>query len=500
METYFRSLENPSGGHQQDNVPGSVTAQHEAPSIAQGSNNLEVNAGTGAEQQVIVSDTLQQQAHGSDSLEVNNLPPPAEGNVNLEAIPSTGAGNGLHHNGSSGDNSISEQGTSLEQPKERISLEHINSSRETEVTRSEVIQPPKIACAYDAWINVLMDFEETRFPSAVREMSIADALYKLEASKDILTIKLVAFNGSPLQYVEFIDQFKIHIHDKPHLTDDTRMVQLRMHVTGDAEHMISGLGSQGIMYATALKTLKEHFGQTSVIARAFIRKITERKKIQPNERKSLCEFSLDIINCLATLRQNNYFADVNANDNLRKIVKCLLDHLIKKWKNVATDIRDKGEILRLEHISSFVRKRVKAEFDSDFGDVHKSDPPRNSGFQKEDKRNGIHSNTKTPRKPKCYICQAEHRVQEYPTMADSSPEEGIQLAMNHHLCFSCLVRGHPTRDCKSKNKCGKNGCIRIHHPLLHTDPPTNNRVASVLHKGSILAVVRVQFQAVNGKV
>ena len=62
------------------------------------------------------------------------------------------------------------------------------------------------------------------------------------------------------------------------LKDDTRMVQLRMHVTGDAEHTISGLGLRGVMYATALKTLKENFGQPSVIARAFIRKITERKK------------------------------------------------------------------------------------------------------------------------------------------------------------------------------------------------------------------------------
>ena len=65
-------------------------------------------------------------------------------------------------------------------------------------------------------------------------MSIADALYKLEASKDIPTIKLVPFSGSPLQYVKFVE-FRIHIHDKPHLKDDTRMVQLRMHVTGDAE-------------------------------------------------------------------------------------------------------------------------------------------------------------------------------------------------------------------------------------------------------------------------
>jgi len=96
------------------------------------------------------------------------------------------------------------------------------------------------------------------------------------------------------------------------------MVQLRIHVTGDAEHTISGLGSQGVMYTTALKTLKENFGQASVIARAFNRKITERK-IQPDDRQALPEFSLDMINCLTMLCQINYFANVNANDNLQKM-------------------------------------------------------------------------------------------------------------------------------------------------------------------------------------
>jgi len=111
----------------------------------------------------------------------------------------------------------------------------VTPSRETRAD----MKSRNVARSFDAWIDNLVEFEETRSPSAVREMSIADALYKLEASKDIPIIKLVAFNGSPLHYVEFIEQFKIHIHDKPHLTDDTRMVQLRMHVTGDAARTIS---------------------------------------------------------------------------------------------------------------------------------------------------------------------------------------------------------------------------------------------------------------------
>jgi hypothetical protein len=55
-------------------------------------------------------------------------------------------------------------------------------------------------------------------------MSIAEALYKLEARKDIPSIKLIEHD--PLTYVEFMERFKLHIHNKPHLSDDIRMVQL----------------------------------------------------------------------------------------------------------------------------------------------------------------------------------------------------------------------------------------------------------------------------------
>ena len=246
--------------------------------IAQGSDSSEPNASHGAgenlqnsvsgQQIVIVPGIVQQApstAQGSSNLEEHDPPPPLDGHINLEASSSPEV-----------NNAFSEE-TSLQQPKTESGSENISSFRQPSVPQSGVIQSPKIASPVDAWISDLVEFEETQLSSSIREMSIADALYKLEASKDIPTIKLVPFNGSPQQYVEFVEQFRIHIHDMPHLKDDTRMVWLRMHVTGDAERTISGLGSQGIMYATALKTLKENFGQLSVIARAFIRKITEEK-------------------------------------------------------------------------------------------------------------------------------------------------------------------------------------------------------------------------------
>ena len=94
-----------------------------------------------------------------------------------------------------------------------------------------------------------------------------------------------------------------------------------MHLLGNAERVVSGLGSQQKMYATALKTLKEHFCQLGKIARAYINNLVNASKVQNSDRQALQKFSFDVANCTATLKQINYLADVNATDNFQKYCK-----------------------------------------------------------------------------------------------------------------------------------------------------------------------------------
>ena len=216
------------------------------------------------------------------------------------------------------------------------------------------------ARSFDALIDDLIEFQKTLLPkSDIGNVTIADVLFKLEANKDIPLIQLPSFDGDAFSYTDFIDQFKTHIHNKAHLKDDTQIIQLQMHVKGEAQIAISGLGSKGIMYATVLKSLKEQFGQSSVIARAVVNKLKMGEKIGRNNPEALKAFSLDIINCHSIMHRLNYYADVNANDSLRRIVMRLPDHLVDKWKGVVADIRGRGQIPTLKHIDDFVQKCVK---------------------------------------------------------------------------------------------------------------------------------------------
>lgn len=362
---------------------------------------------------------------------------------------------------------------------------------------------------FDSWIDELSEYQMT-IPRREEDISIAEALYRLEASKDMPQIKLCQFDGDPTKYVEFVESFKLHIHDKKYLNNDIKMLQLKMHVSGNAERAVAGLGSGGVMYPTALKLLKEQFGDRGQIARAIISKIVKGPKLSPSNRQGLRDLSLDMINCLATLKRLRYFADINSTESLRQTVRRLPDHMIVKWKNRAADLRDCGVHPTLEHISSFLRRQVRVCFDPDFGDLEDGSDRFDHKGAARDKRKSVSAvqaqPEHTPDPPvrekkilRCYQCNEAHKVSECPTFVDSTVAERYKIAKERRLCYCCLNKGHGAKECRSKKQCIKEGCDKTHHPLLHVDPPSSGSVTSTLDREGILPVVRVKFRASNGR-
>ena len=177
------------------------------------------------------------------------------------------------------------------------------------------------------------------------------------------------------------------------------------------------------------------------------------------------------------------------------------------------DIREKGKVPTVRHIREFVRRRVKANFDPDFGNLRGES--RKAKDNESGKRNGIYAaDSERKRAPlKYYVCGEEHRVIECPSMLKATIPERLELVKRARLCFSCLNHGHSKKDCKGKRKCDKNeSCLYFHHALLHSDlpptasvsnvtePTTSSTVGSILDNSSMMPVIRAQFRAPNGRI
>ena len=45
--------------------------------------------------------------------------------------------------------------------------------------------------------------------------------------------------------------------------------------------------------------------------------------------------------------------------------------------------------------------------------------------------------------------------------------ERWDIAKRFQLCYLCLAEGHQGKSCRTTQRCGKNGCHKVHHRLLH---------------------------------
>ena len=56
-----------------------------------------------------------------------------------------------------------------------------------------------------------------------------------------------------------------------------------------------------------------------------------------------------------------------------------------------------------------------------------------------------------------------------PRIRTQDEQQTLEMGQDKRRCFTCLGQGHRTRECPDSTPCKKDGCDRLHHPMLH--PP-----------------------------
>ena len=77
-------------------------------------------------------------------------------------------------------------------------------------------------------------------------------------------LKLREYNGDPLDWPEWSGMFLSRV-DRSTISNDKKMKHLKTLLTGPAKIALAGMGSSGVMYNTAWKTLERKFGQPHLI-------------------------------------------------------------------------------------------------------------------------------------------------------------------------------------------------------------------------------------------
>ena len=118
-------------------------------------------------------------------------------------------------------------------------------------------------------------------------------LVQLQASprKEQLTVwKLAQYNGDPLQWHEWIGQFKSAI-DSALLTHDVKLTYSKTLVFGKAMKTIAEFVYCRTMYRDALRTSERKFGQPRAVVSAYLDKLSKLSSLEMYDSERLISYS-----------------------------------------------------------------------------------------------------------------------------------------------------------------------------------------------------------------
>ncbi|VDP89481.1 unnamed protein product [Echinostoma caproni] len=188
-----------------------------------------------------------------------------------------------------------------------------------------------------------------------RHLGSYDHEYQVELPKR----EILRFDGNPKSYCAFIKQFHSMVEKKTK-NNETCLTYLIQYYEGEAkkaiQHCMILEPDDELMRAKEI--LKKRFGQSYVIARAFIDGLIDGPPIRSDDTRALTTLSQQMQACVATLRQLGYPSVLNSSRTMEAIVMRLPSQLRFKWAEVATTLMRHGKEPQLDELASFIEERV----------------------------------------------------------------------------------------------------------------------------------------------
>ncbi len=113
-------------------------------------------------------------------------------------------------------------------------------------------------------------------------------------------VEISKFDGNILSYRRFMRQFEARVVTNT-INDDERLTYLEQLTTGEPNKIVksySQLPSAAVAYQAILSEFEDRYGDTEVIANAYVRKVLDWPIVKANDTQSLDQFAIYMTECL----------------------------------------------------------------------------------------------------------------------------------------------------------------------------------------------------------
>ena len=290
---------------------------------------------------------------------------------------------------------------------------------------------------------------------------------KMSATRDLPSVKVLKFDGSPGKYPAFRLRFKQLVEGKP-LDDATKMTRLLQFLEGPALLAVQRYETIPGGLAKALQILEDRFGRPFHVEKACVDSMTKGPPINATDHQALQRFADEVRANYDTLASMGFLPEVNT-DSMEKILSRLprgvqgkfVEHLHKlertgqvmpSFKDVVDFLRDRAHVANHPFLSQSSQSTTK--------------PPIKQPIKPTYKSSTFTTSTATAA-GSCPMCSKDHRLYQCDAFKSKNPRERADFVKSNRLCFNCLSSKHHVKQCKSATRCRANSCGKPHHTLLH---------------------------------
>jgi hypothetical protein len=288
--------------------------------------------------------------------------------------------------------------------------------------------------------------------------------------------KLPIFSGKPTEWGNFIGFF-YHTTKACRLDHIANSLRLKESLMEDAQREVGWMLANPENLPVILDTLFFRFGRPEFIVTEVIDEIRSMEPLQEECRESFIRFATSVQRLNATLQGAGQTAQLCSPELLQLLYDRMPLSLQNQWAEVIVvrgrvSVADLSEWLMRKAVGyTMMLKRPVLGQSSARLNVHvvaKEVKKKENSKPEKLKGDSNEQSPKTGADKKCAYCSGS--CKNLPTCEKfkrRSVDNRWEFARGRKLCFRCLEKGHPLRECKSGKPCEIGGCGKEHHALLH---------------------------------
>ena len=287
--------------------------------------------------------------------------------------------------------------------------------------------------------------------------------------RQLKRVQIPVFTGDKRQYQSWKAAFLACIDSAP-ATGEYKLLQLRQYLSGEALKVIDRLGHFAAAYEAAEDRLERKFGGKRRQIALYLEELEQFRQIRPGNARDIEEFAdlLDI--AMINLQEAGQHYELGNGSLYTKLQRKIPQAMLACYHRWIFENHKEESVIALRTwiLQEAEFQTIAAEttrgLTGKFAETSTRHAPR-YGNQRT-----FFGETRDARKSQnipCLECGKQHGIWNCTEFIKRSVADRWNAAKRLHLCYRCLAQGHQGKACPRSRPCGQDGCIDLHHRLLH---------------------------------